>query len=285
MNYNILINPFINIIKDKFNYTINHYDAKEFINNSVNSLNLNNKILTKEDSKIILNHSINLYNNSQSLEHLVSNLELNRENNFNISDDIISHVNNIQSIDNLSFNNNNFSFKTLLIPITKSNITIKIKNNIQQLIPYKIITNNSFIHLPNIISLNINNNYTSHFYKFNNNNIWNTINDLIPFYNNNNNSINITLTHFNNELIQFYQNYIIIDKINKIDQNHYKINFKNLLYNYEDIKIILPNDNIYLFFHVNDDIYISENIINESINNDSKAYLLSQHIFILFKTL
>jgi len=284
MNYNILINPFINIIKDKFNYTINHYDANEFINNSVNSLNLNNKILTKEDSKIILNHSINLYNNSQSLEHLVSDLELNRENNFNVSDDIISHVNNIQSIDNLSFNNNNFSFKTLLIPITKSNITIKIKNNIQQLIPYKIITNNSFIYLPNIISLNINNNYTTHFYKFNNN-IWNTINDLIPFYNNNNNSINITLTQFNNQLIQFYQNYIIIDKINKIDQNHYKINFKNLLYNYEDIKIILPNDNIYLFFHVNDDIYISENIINESINNDSKAYLLSQHIFILFKTL
>lgn len=284
MNYNILINPFINIIKDKFNSTINYYDANEFINNSVNSLKLNNKILTKEDSKIILNHSINLYNNSQSLEHLVSDLELNRENNFNISDDIISHVNNIQSIDNLSFNNNNFSFKTLLIPITKSNITIKIKNNIQQLIPYKIITNNSFIHLPNIISFNINNNYTTHFYKFNNN-IWNTVNDLIPFYNNNNNSINITLTQFNNELIQFYQNYIIIDKINKIDQNHYKINFKNLLYNYEDIKIILPNDNIYLFFHVNDDIYISENIINESINNDSKAYLLSQHIFILFKTL
>tara|TARA_B000000475_G_scaffold225932_1_gene190055 strand:- start:289 stop:1143 length:855 start_codon:yes stop_codon:yes gene_type:complete len=284
MNYNILINPFINIIKDKFNSTINYYDANEFINNSVNSLKLNNKILTKEDSKIILNHSINLYNNSQSLEHLVSDLELNRENNFNISDDIISHVNNIQSIDNLSFNNNNFSFKTLLIPITKSNITIKIKNNIQQLIPYKIITNNSFIHLPNIISFNINNNYTTHFYKFNNN-TWNTVNDLIPFYNNNNNSINITLTQFNNEIIQFYQNYIIIDKINKIDQNHYKINFKNLLYNYEDIKIILPNDNIYLFFHVNDDIYISENIINESINNDSKAYLLSQHIFILFKTL
>ena len=255
MNYNILINPFINIIKDKFNSTINYYDANEFINNSVNSLKLNNKILTKEDSKIILNHSINLYNNSQSLEHLVSDLELNRENNFNISDDIISHVNNIQSIDNLSFNNNNFSFKTLLIPITKSNITIKIKNNIQQLIPYKIITNNSFIHLPNIISFNINNNYTTHFYKFNNN-TWNTVNDLIPFYNNNNNSINITLTQFNNEIIQFYQNYIIIDKINKIDQNHYKINFKNLLYNYEDIKIILPNDNIYLFFHVNDDIYI-----------------------------
>jgi len=165
MNYNILINPFINIIKDKFNYTINNYDANEFINNSVNSLKLNNKILTKENSKIILNHSINLYNNSQSLEHLVSDLELNRENNFNISDDIISHVNNIQSIDNLSFNNNNFSFKTLLIPITKYNVTIKIKNNIQQLIPYKIITNNSFIHLPNMISLNINNNYTTHFYK------------------------------------------------------------------------------------------------------------------------
>ena len=55
MNYNILINPFINIIKDKFNYTINHYDANEFINNSVNSLNLNNKILTKEEkSKLAL---------------------------------------------------------------------------------------------------------------------------------------------------------------------------------------------------------------------------------------
>ena len=57
MNYNILIKPFINIIKDNFNHIISYNDANNIIKQSIILLNFNNKNLNKDDLKNILNYS------------------------------------------------------------------------------------------------------------------------------------------------------------------------------------------------------------------------------------
>lgn len=282
MNNNILLQPCKKMLKDKLDINPPEQSILESIENA--KKNISNG--TPDYNKKILAYVYDNFKNNDTIENAVNQLENIRNMVIDTQTPIHSPTPNDISSSNPNipfsnptithmYNTNNKTFKTHLCTLNHSNTSIKLPKNSKCFL-YCIIAN--IIH-EDILIINISNSTTKYkFHMYKESNIYKTINDIEPIIINNKDNFQIQICNFKNNPILLDNKQIVLERIQKIDNNHFQIVTSQNL-NKHDVSI-----NNHIFYYVEDNIYVTDSYIDNLTQFvNSKCIILSNNINIIFK--